>query len=70
MIGNLLLATDQNVVEAIDAARQKADASLEQFVEARKTVAELEALRDLRIALGADVTNVVKLERLREANTA
>jgi len=70
VIGNLLLATDQNVVEAIDAARQKADASLEQFVEARKTVAELEALRDLRIALGADVTNVVKLERLREANTA
>lgn len=67
---NILLMNDHHVVEAIDSARQEADDAMERYVDARKRIAELEAVRDLRMAMGADVANVVKIERLREANTA
>lgn len=67
---NALMAVDQNVVDAIAAARQRADDALERFVEARREVAELEAMRDLRAAMGADIAKNVKIERLREASSA
>lgn len=57
---NALMAVDQNVVDAIAAARQRADDSLERFVEARREVAELEAIRDLRVAMDGDVVGIIR----------
>lgn len=67
---NVILAVDGHVVDAIEEARQEADDALERYVDARKKIAELEAMRDLRMAMGGTVANTIKIEPLREASGA
>lgn len=63
---NLALMCDQHIVEAIERVSDEAVAAMERYVDARRRLAELESIRDLRIAMGADVTGHYKIEPLRE----
>jgi hypothetical protein len=64
---NVSMAVDHHIVEAIDLARQAREDALQKFVDASRRVGELEAIRDLRMSMGADVANMVRIEPLREA---
>lgn len=66
---NVAMAVDQNIIAAIAAAREERQDALEKYVDASRRVGELEAMRDLRLSMDADVSNSVRIEPLREAAT-
>lgn len=55
---NVLLATDQNILDAVDEARDKAAEYLARYVETMRELADLEAMAQLRKAMGAELTPI------------
>lgn len=63
---NVTKALDEHLVADLEAAQDEADVALERYVDAMRRVSELQALIDLRRAMGGNVrpseTPSIKLE--------